>query len=61
MAKLDEEYKRCNFKWNCKKCDKKLCLRIAAIADFPTMYGHFEIIAFTNNKDKEDRLLSLSP
>jgi hypothetical protein len=40
MNRLDEEYKSCKFKWNCENCDKTLCLRIAAISDFPTKYGH---------------------
>ncbi len=57
MDTLDKEYKSCNFKWDCENCDRKLCLRIAAIADFPTTYGHFEIIAFTNNKDGKDHLM----
>jgi len=57
MNRLDEEYKSCKFKWDCENCDKTLCLRIAAIADFPTMYGHFGVIAFMNNKDKKDHIM----
>ena len=49
-----EERSACPFKWNCESCSKSLCLRVVGVADFPTEYGNFEIIAFTNNKDKKD-------
>ena len=57
MNKLEEEYKSCSFKWDCEKCDKSLCLRIVAIARFPTRYGHFTIIGFLNNKDQKDHVV----
>lgn len=56
MNKLDEEYHSCKFKWDCENCDKTLCLRIIAIADFPTKYGHFTVMGFMNNKDKKDHI-----
>ena len=57
MNRLDEEYHSCEFKWDCENCDKTLCLRIIAIADFPTKYGHFTVIGFLNNKDRKDHIV----
>ena len=57
MNRLDEEYHSCKFKWDCGNCDKTLCLRIIAIADFPTKYGHFTVIGFLNNKDRKDHIV----
>jgi len=57
MNRLDEEYRSCKFKWDCENCDKTLCLRIIAIADFPTKYGHFTVIGFLNNKDGKDHIV----
>ncbi len=31
-----------------------MCVRIIAVADLPTRFGHFEIVAFYNNKDKKE-------
>ena len=56
MNRLDEEYHSCKFKWDCENCDRTLCLRIIAIADFPTKYGHFTVMGFMNNKDKKDHI-----
>lgn len=52
-----EEYQSCEFDWNCKKCYKSLCLRIAALADFPSKYGSFKVVAFENNKDGKDHIM----
>jgi 3,4-dihydroxy 2-butanone 4-phosphate synthase/GTP cyclohydrolase II len=52
-----EEYKSCDLDWNCEKCYKSLCLRIVALADFPSKYGSFEIVAFENNKDGKDHIM----
>ncbi len=57
MEKDAEEHKDCPFKWNCKDCVKSLCLRVIGVADFPTCFGHFAIIAFYNNKDKKDHII----
>jgi 3,4-dihydroxy 2-butanone 4-phosphate synthase/GTP cyclohydrolase II len=32
-------------------------MRIVGIADFPTVYGHFKILTFINNKDKKDHVM----
>jgi 3,4-dihydroxy 2-butanone 4-phosphate synthase/GTP cyclohydrolase II len=58
MLKQDiDEYNSCALKWDCKNCDKTLCLRIIAIADFPTQRGHFNVVGFLNNKDKKDHIM----
>lgn len=58
MMKQDTEvYNSCPLDWDCKNCDKQLCLRIVAIADFPTRDGHFNLVAFVNNKDKKDHIM----
>jgi len=40
------------------KCDgfgpKNICVRIAAIADLPTKFGEFHIVAFYNNRDDKE-------
>ena len=52
-----EEYQSCEFDWNCQKCYKSLCLRIVALANFPSKYGSFRVIAFENNKDGKDHIM----
>jgi 3,4-dihydroxy 2-butanone 4-phosphate synthase/GTP cyclohydrolase II len=52
-----EEYQSCEFDWNCEKCYKSLCLRIVALANFPSKYGSFKIVAFENNKDGKDHIM----
>ena len=48
------EHKTCPFKWDCVNCSKGLCLRMVAVANFPSAFGHFKLIGFVNNKDKKD-------
>jgi len=40
------------------KCDDKtfenICVKIVAIANLPTRFGDFQVIAFQNNKDKKE-------
>jgi 3,4-dihydroxy 2-butanone 4-phosphate synthase/GTP cyclohydrolase II len=52
-----KEYNSCPLKWDCENCSKSLCLRMVAIADFPSEYGHFSMLGFTNNKDKKDHVM----
>lgn len=52
-----KEYNSCEFDWNCEKCYKSLCLKIAAFADFPSKYGSFKVMAFENNKDGRDHIM----
>lgn len=57
MEKDTQEYNSCPLKWDCENCDKSLCLRIVALADFPTQHGHFNILGYLNNKDKKDHIM----
>ncbi len=57
LRKDAEEYQSCQFDWNCEKCYKSLCLRIAAFANFPSKYGSFKVVAFENNKDGKDHIM----
>ncbi len=34
----------------------QICVKIAAIADLPTRFGHFQAIAFWNNRDGKDHI-----
>lgn len=52
-----EEYNSCIFKWDCDHCERDLCIRIVALADFPSKYGFFKIIGVENNKDKKDHII----
>jgi GTP cyclohydrolase II len=51
-----EEFRNCPTYPDCDTCKKKTCVIIAAIADFPTRLGKFQIIAFANNKDREEHI-----
>src|SRR5436309_996819 len=33
-----------------------ICVRVDAVADLPTRFGHFKIIAFWNNRDGKDHV-----
>ena len=57
LRKDAEEYSSCEFDWNCEKCYKSLCLRIVALANFPSRYGFFKVVAFENNKDGKDHIM----
>jgi GTP cyclohydrolase II len=58
MMKQDTDvYNSCPLNRDCENCDKHLCLRIVAVADFPTREGHFNLVAFVNNKDKKDHIM----
>lgn len=57
MKRDTEEFNSCVLKWDCENCDKTLCLRIVALADFPTRHGHFNVVGFLNNKDKKDHIM----
>ncbi len=51
-----EEFKNCPKFHNCEDCEKPICVMIVAIADFPTKNGHFKIVGFVNNKDREEHI-----
>lgn len=52
-----DEHEACPFQRDCENCFKSLCIRVVSVADFPTIYGDFKIIAFTNNKDDKDHIM----
>ena len=41
----------------CDGCTETLCVKLAAVADFPSDYGHFRILGFVNNKDAKDHVI----
>ncbi len=49
-----------NEKNYCSETEDGVCVRIAAIADFPTRFGHFQIVAFFNNWDEEEHVAILN-
>jgi len=40
--------------------EKKICVRIVAIAELPTRFGRFQIVAFWNNRDAKEHVAILS-
>ena len=54
-----ESFRGCKHAFECLKCPEDLCVRIVSVADFPTRYGRFKIIAFVNNKDGKDHFIVL--
>ena len=36
--------------------EDRICVKIAAIADLPTRYGRFQVVAFWNNRDGKDHI-----
>ncbi len=51
-----DEFKNCPKLHDCEECEKPLCVMIVAIADFPTKNGHFKIVGFVNNKNREEHI-----
>ena len=37
----------------------RMCVRVVAIADLPTRFGHFQVAAFWNNRDGKDHIAIL--
>ncbi len=50
------DFKNCPKFYDCEDCEKPLCVTIVAIADFPSKSGHFQIVGFVNNKDREEHI-----
>jgi len=36
--------------------DKKICVRIVAVADLPSRFGRFQVVGFWNNRDGKDHV-----
>jgi 3,4-dihydroxy 2-butanone 4-phosphate synthase / GTP cyclohydrolase II len=54
-----QSLKKCPLGLLCENCGEKLCVKVVAAADFPTDYGHFQILGFVNNKDGKDHTIVL--
>ena len=39
--------------------DQMVCVRIVAIADLPSRFGRFQVVAFWNNRDGKDHIAIL--
>lgn len=51
-----EELLRPSRRFTCKGRDIEICVHIVAIADLPTRYGTFQVVAFVNNEDGKDHV-----
>ncbi len=40
----------------CEGSEEDVCVKVLAIADFPTKYGNFQIVGFYNNHDDKDHI-----
>jgi len=54
-----ESMKQCPNELQCGECTEEYCVKIVSVADFPTIYGHFKIIGFVNNRDCKDHTVIL--
>lgn len=54
-----ESLHQCPLGMDCERCAERLCVKVAAVADFPSRYGSFRIIGFVNNKDGKDHIVVL--
>ena len=50
------DYNSCQFNWDCQNCTRNLCVHLVSVAELPTLFGDFLIIAFYNNKDEKDHI-----
>lgn len=39
--------------------ERKICVKIVAIADLPSRFGHFQVVAFWNNRDGKEHVAIL--
>jgi 3,4-dihydroxy 2-butanone 4-phosphate synthase/GTP cyclohydrolase II len=44
---------------SCRDCAERVCVKMVAVADFPSDYGTFLILGFVNNKDGKDHTIVL--
>jgi GTP cyclohydrolase II len=49
-----DSMRNCTHKLDCDNCPEDVCVRLVAMADFPTEYGNFKLAGFINNKDYKD-------
>jgi 3,4-dihydroxy 2-butanone 4-phosphate synthase/GTP cyclohydrolase II len=43
----------------CEDCSEPVCVKLVAVADFPSAFGQFRILAFVNNRDAKDHTVVL--
>lgn len=41
----------------CETCNKSVCVSLISVADFPSEYGQFKILAFINSKDRKEHIM----
>lgn len=46
----------CPDDFDCEACERDICVKIVSVADFPSEFGRFRIVAFVNNKDEKDHI-----
>ena len=54
-----ESLRNCEHELKCYNCPENICVKLISVADFPSKYGHFQILGFTNNKDGKDHFILL--
>ncbi|MGO8695215.1 MAG: GTP cyclohydrolase II [Rectinemataceae bacterium] len=59
VAQDIESMRQCPEGLQCADCPLEICVRVVSVADFPSEYGHFRIIAFVNNGDGKDHIIIL--
>ena len=42
---------------DCKTCNKSICVSLVSVADFPSEYGQFKILAFVNSRDNKEHIM----
>lgn len=52
-----ESMRKCPHQLACQDCPEQICVKLVSVADFPTQFGHFSILAFVNNKDRKDHVI----
>jgi GTP cyclohydrolase II len=54
-----EAMRRCPRRLECQGCPEETCVKVVAVAEFPSDYGAFHIIGFVNNRDEKDHIVVL--
>jgi 3,4-dihydroxy 2-butanone 4-phosphate synthase/GTP cyclohydrolase II len=54
-----ESLRHCPQGLDCDTCSEPVCVKLVAVADFPSEFGQFRILAFVNNRDSKDHTIVL--
>lgn len=58
IIREDVEFLRhCPHKDHCESCEESVCVMVASVAEFPSIYGEFTIVGFVNNRDAKDHIM----